>query len=143
VEQYDIVIVGGAMAGRVPPCMPDGSVKVRLAERQLFGRQTVNADQIGNDLGFLRHTRADLVSQVRTQALKYGAKMQYLEITSIEKHHEAFVVESNEDTYGAQRVIVATGGNPRRLGIKDEVELEVLGVSRCATCDGAFFAANP
>jgi thioredoxin reductase (NADPH) len=117
--------------------------KVRLAERQLFGRQTVNADQIGNDLGFLRQTRADLVSQVRTQALKYGAKMQYLEITSIEKHHEAFVLESNEDTYGAQRVIVATGGNPRRLGIKGEVELEGLGVSRCATCDGAFFATNP
>ncbi|HUC97119.1 MAG TPA: FAD-dependent oxidoreductase, partial [Candidatus Polarisedimenticolaceae bacterium] len=46
-------------------------------------------------------------------------------------------------TYDAQSVIVATGGNPRRLGIKGEVELEGLGVSRCATCDGAFFAQKP
>jgi thioredoxin reductase (NADPH) len=69
--------------------------------------------------------------------------MRYLEITSIEKHHEAFVLESNEETYGAQSVIVATGGNPRRLGIKGEVELEGRGVSRCATCDGAFFAQKP
>jgi thioredoxin reductase (NADPH) len=69
--------------------------------------------------------------------------MQYLEITSIEKHHAAFVLESNDDTYGAQSVIVATGGNPRHLGIKGEAELEGLGVSRCATCDGAFFADKP
>ena len=40
-------------------------------------------------------------------------------------------------------MIVATGGNPRRLGIKGEVEIEGRGVSRCATCDGAFFAEKP
>ena len=118
--------------------------KVLLAERQMFGGQIVNADQVENYPGFPEGILgADLVSQVRTQALKFGAKMQYLEITSIEKHHEAFVLESNEDTYGAQSVIVATGGNPRRLGVKGEVELEGRGVSRCATCDGAFFADKP
>jgi alkyl hydroperoxide reductase subunit AhpF len=40
-------------------------------------------------------------------------------------------------------VLVATGGNPRRLGVEGEVELEGRGVSRCATCDGAFFAQKP
>ncbi len=86
---------------------------------------------------------ADLVAQVRAQALKFGATMQYLEITSIEKPDSAFVLQSNDGAYGAQSVIVATGGNPRRLGIKGEVELEGRGVSRCATCDGAFFAEKP
>jgi thioredoxin reductase (NADPH) len=80
---------------------------------------------------------------VRTQALKFGATMQYLEITSIEKPDSAFVLQSDDGVYGAQSVIVATGGNPRRLGIKGEVELEGRGVSRCATCDGAFFAEKP
>ena len=144
-EQYDIAIVGGGMAG-LSAALYAGWLghKVLLAERQMFGGQIVNADQIENYPGFPEGILgADLVSQVRMQALKFGAKMQYLEITSIEKHHEAFVLGSNEGTYGAQSVIVATGGNPRRLGIKGEIELEGLGVSRCATCDGAFFAEKP
>jgi thioredoxin reductase (NADPH) len=40
-------------------------------------------------------------------------------------------------------VIVATGGTHRHLGVKGEVELEGRGVSRCAACDGAFFAEKP
>ena len=144
-EQFDIVVVGGGMAG-LSAAMYAGWLghTVLLAERQLFGGQVVNADQIENYPGFPDGILgADLVSQARMQALKFGAKMQYLEITSIEKHDVGFLLRSSEDTYAAHSVIVATGGKPRQLGIKGERELENLGVSRCATCDGVFFADKP
>ena len=43
----------------------------------------------------------------------------------------------------AKTVIVATGGKHRVLGVRGEIEFEGRGVSRCATCDGAFFQNQP
>ena len=41
--------------------------------------------------------------------------------------------------YECERVIIATGAANRNLGVDGEEDLVGLGVSYCATCDGAFF----
>lgn len=141
-EHYDIVIIGGGMAG-LSAALYGGWLgrKVFLAERQMFGGQIVNADQIENYPGFPDGILgADLASHVRMQAMKFGARMAYTEITSIKPQANHFLLESSEESYEAGAVIVATGARHRTLGIPGEVELEGKGVSRCATCDGAFFA---
>jgi thioredoxin reductase (NADPH) len=144
-EQYDIIIIGGGMAG-LSAALYGGWLgrKVFLAERQIFGGQIVNADHIENFPGFPDGILgADLVSQVRTQVMKFGAKMAYLEITSLAIRDDRFALQSAKDAYEAKTVIVATGERPRLLGIKGESEFEGRGLSRCATCDGAFFAGKP
>jgi thioredoxin reductase (NADPH) len=141
-EQYDIVIVGGGMAG-LSAALYGGWLgrKVFLAEKQMFGGQVVNADQIENYPGFPDGVLgADLVSQARMQAMKFGAKMAYCEITAIRKQANGFLLESSEDPCEAKTVIYAAGGRMRALGIPGESEFEGKGVSYCATCDGAFFA---
>ena len=44
-----------------------------------------------------------------------------------------------KDTYLSKTVIIATGANHRKLGVPGEEELAGMGISYCATCDGAFF----
>jgi thioredoxin reductase (NADPH) len=142
VEHYDIVIIGGGIAG-LSAALYGGWLgrKVFLAERQMFGGQIVNADQIENYPGFPDGILgADLASQVRMQAMKFGAKMAYTEIMGFTQEGLSFLLEGSEEAYAARAVIVATGGRQRALGIPGEVELEGKGVSHCATCDGAFFA---
>jgi len=141
-EQYDIVIVGGGMAG-LSAALYGGWLgrKVFLAERQMFGGQIVNADQIENYPGFPDGILgADLVSHVRMQAMKFGAKMAYAEITGLKQEASGFRLDSSEEAYAARAVIIATGGRQRALGVAGELDFEGRGVSRCATCDGAFFA---
>ena len=79
----------------------------------------------------------------RTQALKFGAKMQYLEIAGIEAREDGFRLTAVEEPIEAKTVIIATGGKPRALGVQGESGLAGRGVSHCATCDGPFFAAKP
>ena len=144
-DTYDVVIIGGGMAG-LSAALYGGWLgrKVFLAERQMFGGQIVNADRIENYPGFPEGILgADLVAQMRTQALKLGAKMQYLEITGIEFDGGGFRLTTAEEPVKAKTVIVATGGKHRALGVKGEAELEGRGVSYCATCDGAFFQNQP
>ena len=42
-------------------------------------------------------------------------------------------------TYEARTVVIATGASHRKLGVPGEEQLTGIGVSYCATCDGAFF----
>ena len=48
-------------------------------------------------------------------------------------------VITKKNTYYASTVILAAGARHRTLGIPGEEELAGMGVSYCATCDGAFF----
>jgi thioredoxin reductase (NADPH) len=144
-ERFDIAIIGGGMAG-LSAALYGGWLgrKVFLTERQMFGGQIVNADLIENFPGFPDGILgADLVSQLRMQALKLGANMQYLETTAIKIDASGFGLTTAEEPIQAKTVIVATGGKHRVLGIKGEIEFEGRGVSRCATCDGAFFQNQP
>ena len=48
-------------------------------------------------------------------------------------------VHTEKDDYEASAIIFAVGAHHAKLGVKGEEELTGMGVSYCATCDGAFF----
>jgi thioredoxin reductase (NADPH) len=84
----------------------------------------------------------ELMTQMREQAERFGARLLGDEATRIELAsqpggiHRVWV---DEDQYAARSVILAMGAEHRKLGVPGEAELSGRGVSYCATCDAAFF----
>ena len=81
----------------------------------------------------------ELMDQFRKQAERFGARMQQVDVTSVDFDSRPLQVVVGGDDYTADAVIVATGATAKWLGIPGEEELTGRGVSACATCDGFFF----
>jgi thioredoxin reductase (NADPH) len=81
----------------------------------------------------------ELMDQFRKQAERFGARMQQVDVTSVDFDSRPLQVKVGGDDYTADAVIVATGATAKWLGIPGEEELTGRGVSACATCDGFFF----
>jgi len=57
----------------------------------------------------------------------------------IDFRRKPFKVLTGTEEYEGRAVIIATGANPRKLGLEGEQTFAGKGVSYCATCDGPFF----
>jgi thioredoxin reductase (NADPH) len=84
-----------------------------------------------------------MMEDLQKQAERFGTQVVLSDATSVDLGQRPFVVETDEKTYTADALVVATGASARWLGIPSEDRLKNLGVSACATCDGALFRDKP
>jgi len=84
----------------------------------------------------------EMYQLLEQQAIKFGAEMLYEVVTEVELKGEIKKVKTTDQVYEARTVIVATGSNPKRLGVPGEDQYIGKGVSYCATCDGFFFSGK-
>jgi thioredoxin reductase (NADPH) len=80
-----------------------------------------------------------MMEDLQKQAERFGSRVIYEDATSVDLSARPFRAETDEAGFTADSVIVATGASARWLGIESEQRLVNLGVSACATCDGALF----
>lgn len=82
----------------------------------------------------------DLMINMESQAVKFGAEIIERIITKIEKLDNHFILTDNTNQqYEALAVIVATGSKPNKLYLEKENDLWSKGISSCAVCDGALY----
>ena len=106
----------------------------------MVGGQPAITNEIENYPGFPEGTTgAELVEKVHQQAQRFGARLEYDEVTEADLRVPPFRVKTYAKEYQANAVIVATGASSRKLGVPGEIELIGHGVSYCGTCDGFFF----
>jgi thioredoxin reductase (NADPH) len=141
-QQHDVVIIGGGPAGLTAGIYAGrGQLDTVIIEKGLPGGQIAQTDEVENYAGFPEGiTGPELSQRMVQQAEKFGASIVMDEVTRVDREPAGgFVVRGYDADYHARSVIVATGANPRRLGVPGEDEFYGRGVSTCATCDGFFY----
>jgi thioredoxin reductase (NADPH) len=105
-----------------------------------LGGQVNITSEVENYPGFPEGlTGPELVERFQKQAERFGARVEYAEVTEIDFDAHPFRVKTYDNEYLTKTLIIATGASPRKLGVPGEVEFTGRGVSYCATCDGFFF----
>lgn len=141
---YDLIIVGSGPAGLSAAIY---ATRARLSfiiiERNFMsGGQVVDTYEVDNYPGLPGISGMDLAMKMRDHADHLGAEFVTAEVTKLELTEDVKKVYTEDEVYEAKTVILATGASHRKLGIPGEKELAGMGVSYCATCDGAFFRGS-
>ncbi len=138
---YDILIIGGGPCGYTAAIYAARSgLTAAVVEKLAPGGQMATTSQIENYPGFPDGVDGfTLGEQMQQQAEKAGAETIYAEVRKVDLAASPKVVETSEGVLEGKTVILATGANPRKLGIAQEDSLINRGISYCATCDGNFY----
>ena len=138
---YDILIVGGGPAGYTSALYAArAGLDAIVLEKLAPGGQMALSHQIDNYPGFVDGIDGfSLAQQMQQGAERFGAQTVMTEVQALELTGDVKIAHTSDGDYLGRTVILATGANPRPLGVPQERELVGRGVSYCAACDGMFF----
>ena len=138
---HDLIIIGAGPAGLTAGLYnARARLDVLLLERLLPGGQVLTTDWVENYPGFPDGISGfELMERMKTQAEKFGLKIQGEEVLNLELNEKRKVVHTGKGPLEAKAVILACGATWKKLGIEGEDHLMGRGVSFCATCDGPFY----
>jgi len=138
VQQFEVVVVGGGVAG-----LTAGLFSARLGRSTLVLESVMPGGHLGSIVkiedfpGFPEGVAGyDLGPMIQEQAASAGAEFQMAELQSIAARDGGWRITSSDGEIQAKAVIVATGSSNRLLGVPGEERLAGKGVSHCASCDG-------
>jgi thioredoxin reductase (NADPH) len=115
-------------------------IATTLYEKAVVGGLAAITDKVDNYPGFADGVEGmQLADQLQRQAERFGARIEYGEVSALRDEGEYRVVTVDDHEQKARAVLIATGSDYNKLGIPGEAEYYGRGVHYCATCDGAFY----
>lgn len=138
---YDLIIIGSGPAGLSAAVYGRraGFSTLVIEKNPMSGGQVLNTYEVDNYLGLPGINGFDMGMKFREHAEKMQAEFMEADVLGIEDMGDLKLVKTAEGDYEAKAVIIASGASHSHLGVPGEEELSGMGVSYCATCDGAFF----
>ena len=138
---FDTVIIGGGPGGYTAALYAaSAGLDTVVLEKMSPGGQMALTDTIDNYPGFEEGVDGfTLGMKMQQSAGRFGAKTEYAEVLSAELTQDVKTVITGSGEFKAKTVIIASGANPRELGLPNEKQLVGKGVHYCAHCDGRFY----
>ncbi len=138
---YDLIIIGSGPAGLGAAVYGRraGLSTLVIEKNPMSGGQVLNTYEVDNYLGLPGMNGFDMGMKFREHAEKMEAKFMEADVSGIVDNGEYKTVLTSEGELQGRSVIIASGATHSHLGVPGEEELSGMGVSYCATCDGAFF----
>lgn len=138
---YDVIIIGSGPAGLSAAIYAQRAKLATLVieKAPMSGGQILNTYEVDNYPGIPGVGGFDLGSKFRAHADALGCSFVTAEVREIQEEEGKKKIVTEKETYETKTLILATGATHRKLGVPGEEELMGMGVSYCATCDGAFF----
>ena len=138
-----VVIIGSGPAGLTAAMYAArANLNPLLIAGNMPGGLLTQTSEVENFPGFPAGVNGyELMMQIQQQAEKFGARIEIAVVTDLELSDggEQRITLDDGNVITTRALIIATGAAPRWLGLESEERLKNLGVSACATCDGAFF----
>lgn len=140
-EIYDLIILGAGPAGISAGIYAAraGLSTLWLDKQYASGGQIINTYEVDNYPGMPGMSGIDLGDAFAAHAEKLGLSPSVENVLEVEDAGAEKIVRTKKNEYRSRTLIIACGATHRKLGIPGEEELGGMGVSYCATCDGAFF----
>ena len=138
---YDVIIIGSGAAGMSAGVYAKrAGLKLLVIEKSpMSGGQILNTYEVDNYLGLPGINGFDMGMKFREHADKLEVPFQDAEVLEIKDLGDKKIVRTTKEELETKSIILATGAHHALLGVPGEAELSGMGVSYCATCDGAFF----
>lgn len=138
---YDLAILGGGPAGITAAIYASRARLNTIWIDKNFapGGQVTATYAVDNYPGMPGISGMDLGEAMAGHAAKLGIEPLRENVLSVEDAGTDKIIRTKTHEYRARTVILACGASHRKLNIPGEEELSGMGVSYCATCDGAFF----
>ena len=138
---YDIIIIGSGPAGLCAAIYAKRAQLEMLVIEKDFssGGQMVKTYEVDNYPGLPGMSGYDMAEAFRKHADKLDAAFVRENVKEVQTEGDLKKITTNKNQYLTRTLVIAAGARHRTLGIPGEEAFSGMGVSYCATCDGAFF----
>ena len=136
-----MLIIGGGPGGYTAALYAArAGLSVLLLEKLSAGGQMAQTQQVDNYPGFPEGVDGFLLAEkMEAQAKAFGAKTELAEVFRLKLDAPIKEAVTSEGNFLAKTVVIATGANPKLLGVPGEQKFSGRGVHYCAACDGMFY----
>lgn len=137
---YDLIIIGAGPAGLTAGIYAKRyGLDTIILEKDVIASQIATTDIVENYPGFSSINGIELIEKITEHTKSTGVNIENTIVSSITSEDDKKIVTTSDGLFESKAVIIATGANPKKIGIKGEIEFTGKGVSYCATCDGPFY----